>query len=287
MFNLSLKDILLGVIVAFVWGMGLVFAKGAMIDFPPILLTAFRFLVTALMLVWFVPIPKGQWWLFIAISVVAATIQYSFTFTGLQGLHAGTAAFVVQTEVPFLVLLGAILLGERTPLRTWLGVGVAFGGVALIAGEIRLGNQMMSILLVIAGAFFWAVGQTMIRRLKDVDGLTVTAWVAVLSCPQLFLTSLLLEDGHIKAISTASVDVWLTIIYLGAIMTAFGYYIWNSLIIRNPVSQIAPVLLLLPMFSAIGGFLFLGERLSLFEVVGGGIVLVGVYIVITQKTKPA
>lgn len=272
-------DVLLGAVVALLWGMGIVFAKGAMDNFPPILLMAFRFLVTSLLLIWFVPRPQGQWPLFIGISLVAATIQYSFTFTGLQGLYAGTAAFVVQLEVPLLVLLGAILLGEKVPTRTWIGISIAFVGVALIAGEIRLSNQLPSLMMVIAGAFAWATGQTMIRRLKNVDGLTVTTWVAVLACPQLFITSFLLEDGHYVAITQAGLNVWVTVIYLGVIMTALGYFIWNSLVIRNPVSQIAPVLLLLPLFSAIGGFLFLGERLSNTELLGGGIILVGVYLV--------
>lgn len=285
MVQVSTKDYLLGAVVALLWGMGIVFAKGAIEAFPPILLMAFRFLVTALVLVWFVPRPKDQWGLFVAISLIAATIQYAFTFTGLSGLLAGTAAFVIQLEVPLLVLLGALLLGERVPLKTWVGIGVAFIGVALIAGEIRLGGQLTSLIFVIMGALSWATGQTLIRRLKGKDSLTVTTWVAVLAVPQLFITSLIFEDGHVEAISNAGPMVWLTVVYLGVIMTALGYYIWNGLIIRNPVSQIAPVLLLLPMFSALGGFLYLGERPSMMELLGGGIILLGVYVVTVYKSK--
>ena len=283
--QLTLKDLLLGCLVALIWGMGIVFAKAAIDSFPPILLMAFRFLVTAVMLVWFVPRPKDQWRLFFGISLVAATIQYSLTFSGLAGLLAGTAAFVVQLEVPLLVLLGAVLLGEKVPMRTWVGITIAFIGVALIAGEIRLDTKLPSLLLVVAGGLAWATGQTMVRRLKNIDSLTITAWVAVLATPQLFLASFVIEDGHLAAVRNAGPVVWMAVIYLGVIMTALGYYIWNGLIIRNPVSQVAPVLLLLPMFSSLGGFLFLGEVPSVMEFLGGGVILIGVYLVTAVKPR--
>ena len=47
----------MGIAVALLWGMGLVFAKAAIDHFPPILLTALRFTVTALAMVWFVKPP--------------------------------------------------------------------------------------------------------------------------------------------------------------------------------------------------------------------------------------
>jgi O-acetylserine/cysteine efflux transporter len=141
---------------------------------------------------------------------------------------------------------------------------------------------LISLFLVMAGAFSWAVGQTLIRRLKNVDSLTVTTWVAVLSVPQLFLMSFIFEDGHLEAVRHASPQIWMTVLYLGAVMSALGYYIWNGLVIRNPVSQIAPTLLLLPIFSSLGGILFLGERPGPMELLGSGVILAGVYLVIVK-----
>jgi len=52
-------DIVAAVAVPIIWGMGIVVAKPAVDQFPPILLMAMRFSVSALILVWFVPIPRG------------------------------------------------------------------------------------------------------------------------------------------------------------------------------------------------------------------------------------
>lgn len=281
--GLSAADIALGVSVALVWGMGIVFAKAAIGHFPPILLMALRFSVTALALVWFVRPPLAHLRALFGISLISAALQYSLTFTGLKGLDASVAALVVQLEVPFLVLIGAVALNERPGRRKWLGIAMAFAGVMLIAGAPRVAVAWGSVALVMGGAFTWAVGQGMIRALKDIDGLTLTAWIAVCAAPQLLIMSLIVETGHIVALQSAGWVVWSAVIYLGLAMTALGYGIWYSLIRRHPVSQVAPFLLMLPVFSVLGGVLFLGETLDLRTLLGGAIVISGVAVIVIER----
>ena len=111
--RLTWLDYAMGVSVALIWGMGLVFSKAAIAHFLPVLLMAFRFSLTAMVLVWFVPMPRGQLRALFSIALISAALQYSLTFTGLKGLDAGVAALIVQLEVPFLVLVGAVALKER------------------------------------------------------------------------------------------------------------------------------------------------------------------------------
>ena len=286
-YQLKITDMLMGFSVAIVWGMGLVFAKAAIEHFPPILLMSLRFLVTALALIWFVKPPLRHLRALFWVSIVSAAIQYSFTFTGLKGLDAGVTALVVQLEVPFLTLLGALVLGEATSWRKWIGIALAFIGVGLIVGWPTEPISLVSVALVIAGGFTWAVGQIMVRRLNEIDGLTVTAWVAVFACPQLLLMSLLFESDQIEALTNAAPIVWISVAYLGLVMTALGYGIWFTLVRRHPVSMVAPFLLLLPLVSVIGGIVFLGETLSFSSVVGGTVVLAGVAsIVLERAPKP-
>ncbi len=282
--TLKPMDMLMGIAVAVTWGMGLVLAKAAIVHFPPILLMSLRFSVTALALVWFTRPPIGQLWPLFKVTLVAATVQYSLTFTGLKGLDAGVTALIVQLEVPFLTLLGAVLLHEKTGWRKWLGIALAFVGVSLIVGAPTERIALGSAALVIGGSFTWAVGQVMVRRLKDIDGLTITAWVAVLAAPQLFLMSLLFESGQWQAVKTAPPVVWVSVAYLGLIMTAFGYWLWYTLVRRHPVSQIAPFLLLLPLVSVLGGILFLGEALSWSSLIGGAVVLAGVTSILLARS---
>ena len=277
--------ILMAIAVPLIWGAGFVVAKGAINEFPPILLMAFRFLVTSLVLVWFVKPPIGQLRALFSIAIVASAIQYSLTFSGLKGLDAGFAALIVQLEVPFLVILGAILLGEKASRRKWIGIIIAFAGIGLLVGKVEFNNAWGSVTLVVAGAFTWAVGQIFVRKLKNIDGLTTTAWVAVFATPQLFVMSFIFENNQIEFITKASMSIWLAVLYLGIIMTALGYYFWNTLIRSYTIEKIAPFLLLLPVFSLIGGVLFLGEMISNAKMFGGLIVILGVAFVSLEK-KP-
>ena len=286
--RLPAADIARAVAVALIWGMGYVIAKGAMAAFPPILLMAFRFAVTAALLVWVAGPLRGNLPRLIAMSVVGAAIQYSLTFAGVSGVDAGLAALVMQLEVPFLVLLGALFLGERPGLRRWLGMAVAFAGVGLIAGQVRFEGEWIFLVMLAGGAFSWASGQVMVRGIRGMEGLAVTAWTAVLATPQLFLVSFLFEDGQAEAIAAAGPGVWAAVVYLGVVMTALGYWLWNTLLLRHEVGRVAPYLLLMPMFSVMGGVLFLGESPSIGQLAGGAVVLIGVAIItVERRPQPA
>ena len=280
-------DVLMGLAVPLVWGMGVVFAKAAIEHFPPILLMALRFSLTALVLVWFVKPPWQIMRQLVAVAFVSAAIQYSLTFNGLRGVDASTAVLVIQLEVPFLVLFGAVLLHERVGPRKWLGIAIAFAGVGLIAGEPSLGRAWGSLALLAGGAFSWALGQIMVRRLGEVGGLTMIAWVAVFAAPQLFAFSFAFERDHFAYIRSADWVVWSTVVYLGLVMTAFGYSLWYSLIGRHPVSRVGPFLLLMPVFSILGGVVLLGETLTPLVALGGVTVIAGVALIMVRRGPAA
>ncbi len=275
----------MGIAVALLWGMGVVFAKAAIGHFPPILLMAIRFTLTALALVWFVRPPWRHMGQIFAVALVSAAIQYSLTFSGLVGMDASTAVLVIQLEVPFLVLLGVVLLKEKPGARKWLGIAIAFAGVAVIVGEPRLTGASTAVALVIAGSMTWALGQIMVRRIVGVGGFTLIAWVSVFAAPQLFVMSLIFESDHIAHIASADWVVWGTVVYLGLVMTALGYGLWYTLIGRHPVNRVAPFLLLMPVFSVAGGIALLGESLTLQIAGGGAVVLLGVGFILLERAS--
>ena len=191
---------------------------------------------------------------------------------------------MIQSEAPFLVLLGWFFLGERPGPQKLLGVAIAFGGVALIAGLPDVAAAGISVLLVLSGAFMWAVGQAMIRKMcPDVGGFRLIAWVAVFASPQLFVMSLIFEGDHVRLLGEAGWVVWGTVIYLGLVMTALGYGIWYRLISAHPISLVGPFLLLLPVTTVAGGVLLLGEQVSAMVAVGGVLVLAGVGLVVFER----
>lgn len=279
-------DFLMGVTVAVTWGMGLTFAKVGMDQFPPIMLIALRFTVTALALVWFVKPPLGMMWRVFIVSFVIGTVQYSLTFTGLSGLDVSLAAIIIQMEVPFATLMAVILLGDRLGAWQTAGMAVAFAGVVVIAGQPSEQSNISSLFLMLGGTLTWAYGNILVKKLgNSLGGFQLIAWVAVFTAPQLFIVSFLLEDGHMSALANADIAGWGTVFYLGLVMTAFGYGLWFHLIAHNPVSHVMPFLLLLPVAAGAGGVLILGEAPTGRTIGGAILVLSGVALILYRQMR--
>ncbi len=280
-------DVGLAIAVAIIWGMGFVVAKAAMAHFSPILLMALRFAVTTACLAWYIRPPRALLWPLFWISLVSAALQYSLTFNGVRGIDASTAALLVQLEVPFGLLLAWLVFGDRITPKQWLGVVVAFAGAVLIVGEPKLAGDLVYAFMVIGGAFTWAVGQILVKRLGDLGGFRLISGVALWATPQLFVASWLLESDQWRQVETASLPAWAAVVYLGVVMTALAYALWYRLLGRYSVNQVMPFLLLLPVTSVIGGILFLGESLTAKIAFGGALAIGGVALITVRRRVPA
>jgi len=278
-------DILMAISVAVIWGMGFVIAKAGMTHFSPILLMALRFSLTAACLLCFFRPPPGILKKIFWISLISAALQYSLTFNGLRGIDASTAALLVQLEVPFGFIMAWLVFGDRIRPLQALGILVAFGGAVLIIGEPRLAGDLIYAFLVIGGAFTWAVGQIMIKKLGNIGGFRLLTGVALFAAPQLFIASWLLEREQLEQITTASISAWGAVIYLALVMTALGYGLWYRLLGHYSVNQVMPFLLLLPVTSVIGGIFFLGESLTIKIAFGGGLAVIGVAMITLQRSS--
>ena len=280
------RELLLALLVPLTWALGFTVAKAALDEFPPLLLMSMRFFIAGLILVWFVPIPrhclKDLFW----ISLVGSTVQYGLTFTGLSMIDASLGGIIVQLEVPFSVLLAVIIFRERPGLLRIIGMTVSFIGIALIAGKPSLSGQLEGILLTASGALVWAIGQIMYKRISSqIDGLTGIAWIGVIAAPQMLIGSMIFETGQVDALMNASWVGWASVVYLGLIMTVVGYGIWFTVLARNPVSHVMPVLLVLPVFTVLFSVLLLCERPSLEVLLGGVTILAGVSLIVFSKSN--
>lgn len=280
---MKLLDVFMAISIAVIWGMGFVVAKAGMDHFSPILLMALRFTLTSICLVWFFcpsfDLFKRLFW----IALISASIQYSLTFTGVKGIDASTSALLIQLEVPFGLITAWLFLGEKISLKQAIGMLIAFSGAILIVGEPKLSNDLISVALLIGGAFTWAVGQVMIKKLGEAGGFVLITGIALWATPQLFLSSFLLESNQLEQIKTAPIEAWLAVAYLGLIMTALAYALWYRLLGLYSVNQVMPFLLLLPLTSVLGGIFFLDESLTLKIALGGLLTLIGVAVITIQR----
>jgi len=273
---MTTRQVLLALIVPITWGFGYALTKIGMDHFSPLLLMSLRFGIAGLILVWFTKPPWGYMRDLFMVAFIGSTIQYGFTYYGLKGIDVSTASILVQLEGPILALLSTLILKERLGWPRALGMGLAFAGVVVIAGEPRLSESLDSVALVISGAAFWAIAQIMISRLKSLSGITILAWVAIIASPQMLLISLVIEKGQWHSIVSADLQDWSIVFYLSFIMTVIGYSIWYHLLRICDVSKLSPFLMLLPVSSIIAGIVLLEEQFTLTMGIGGLLIMAGV-----------
>ena len=103
--------------------------------------------------------------------------------------------------------------------------------------------------------------------------------------PQMLLASLLLDGNPLPVIAEAPVSAWLTVLYLGLVMTVIGYSAWYYVLARYPVPVVMPLLLLLPVAAILGAVSWLGEVPDSMVLVGGAVVIAGVAMVIIEPAQ--
>ena len=139
-----------------IWGLNFAVAKIGLQQLPPLLMMTLRFGLVAVFLGPFVKRPDGRWLQVFLISITLGFLHFSLMFTGLTGIDAATAAIAIQLQVPFASLLAAVFFKDMLGWRRGLGLAIAFGGVALIAGEPRLEGSLFSLFLVVLAACIWS-----------------------------------------------------------------------------------------------------------------------------------
>ena len=282
---MKLRDIFLALAVAAMFGAGVVFSKAAIGHFPPILLTAIRFTLVGLLMVWFVPIPRHRLVRIFFAALTSATISYSLVFSGLKHIDVSLMIIVVQLEIPFAALLAWLVFKDPLGWRGTLGMVIAFIGIGIIAGAPEQRTALLPVMLVMAGSLVWAWGQILIKSIGPIGGFTMIAWIAVFTGPQLFILSWIFEDNQLEAVRNAPMIVWIAVAYLVIVMTAMGYASWYSLLGRYDVSQVIPFMLLVPIVTILGGVVVLGEELTPARVVGGILVIAGVAAMTIRKRR--
>ena len=284
---MKIQDIFIALLVPVVLGFGFVIAKPAMQYFPPYLLMGIRFTIPALILVWWIPLPKGLYFDLFKVSLIGSTLQYGLTYTGLNIIDASSAVLLVQLEVPFGIIIAFFLLKEIPTIKNIVGLIIAFIGVFILTGAPNLEGKYIGVLLTISGAFTWALGAVMAKPLsKKIGAFALMTWLCVFSGPMLLLVSLIFDGNPMQYILHANLNSWLTVIFLGFVMQPIGYAAWYYVLKKYPVNKVMPVLLILPVTGLITSIFLLGEDPPKQVFLGGLVIISGVgMILFTSSNK--
>lgn len=279
------RHLALGVLVAIIWGVNFVAIDLGLGDTPPLVLVAFRFLLVAVPLVFFVPRPDASWRVIVGIGLFMSAGQFGLLFTAMHlGLPAGLAAVVLQCQMIFTLIIGALVLRER-PTRMQLG-GAAVGVIGL--GVVALGRfeaapglaAVVPMLICVAAGLSWAVGNVISRSASGASGFGIVVWSALVVPLPVLAMSLVLDGPAVVGDAFATIG-WQTIAsvaYTAVLASLVGYTIWNMLLGRYPAAMVAPFALLAPPVGLAAAAVVLGEVPNALELAGSVLLVGGVAV---------
>jgi len=283
---MKFRDILLALCAPLLLGFGFAIAKPAMQQFPPFLLMGLRFTIAALILIWWFPIPRGLLKNLFIVSFIGGTLTYGLVYMGLNSVDASSSTLLIQTEVPFGVIIAYFLFKEKPGIKNIVGIVIAFFGLFVLLGAPNLQGKLIGVLLLLSGAFTWSLGMVMAKPIsKKIGGFAVTAWVCLFSGPMLLLGSFIFDGNTINYFLSANFHGWLIVAYLSLIMQPLAYGTWYHVIGRNPIHKVLPVMLLLPLTGLSTAIFLLGEEPTKQVFIGGAIILFGIGMILFSKPK--
>lgn len=274
-----------------VWGASFIATKVALQDISPVSVVWLRFSMGVLILGAAVAmrrqfaLPKrGEWAYFALLGFLGITFHQWLQSNGLQTSEAGTTAWIVATTPVFMALLGRVVLKERLGWLKITGIFLAFAGVLLVVSKGDLSSVSVGRFgapgdrLILVSAVNWAVFSVLSRRgLKSYPAGLMMFYV--MSLGWLFTSLLFFAGGNTAEISNLTFNGWLGIAFLGIFCSGLAYIAWYDALQALSAAQTGVFLYIEPLVAVVVAFFVLGEPVTVVSLIGGGVILLGVWLV--------
>lgn len=220
---------------------------------------------------------------FVGISVYHLSLNY-----GEQFVSAGAASLIIATIPIFVVILAKIFLAEKIDLRIILGIIIAMAGVAVISlwgnphTEIKidyLSGALAVVLAAFVGAIYTIAGKKMLTRYNP---LSLTAYAFLIGNLGLIF---FLSPSFFEEVLELSFITWASVLFLAFFPTVIAYSLWYAALEVKQASEISVYLYVTPVIATLLGTVFLQEQLTFFYILGGALVLIGLYFVNKERRK--
>ncbi len=272
-------------VIGALWGSAFPVTRLAATEMPPFAFSFVRGAIAAVaLLLWaravggLTPLRGG----FVRNGLIIGTsngwLPNILTAAALATLAAASAALIQSTAPLFVALLAALVLPEERPTRrTFAGLAVGFAGIAVILGPdaVSGGATLLAGAMMLATALSYAAGTVYVRRYRPGSPIALSAGQQVFAAIGAGLLSLAFDA---PGSYDQPASIWAAVLWVGILSSAVPLTMFLSLIQKARVTDAAMQGYLQPVFAALVSAPLLGEVLDVRILLGGAVVLLGVWL---------
>ena len=282
------RAIILFAALGIAWGIPYLLIKVAVAELDPAMVVLGRCALGALILLPLafarrqVLVVLKRWRPLLAYTVIEIVVPWFFLSTAEQKLPSSTAGLLI-TAVPLVGVVVAVAFGRpaRLSLGNWLGIVAGMLGVAALVGLDVSGSDLIAVAEIAVVVVCYAVGPAILSRwMSDLPGVGVVA-VSLAIAALIYLP--FVAATHAFPTRVPSLPVILSIVALAAVCSAAAFLIMFALIAEIGPMRMTTITYVNPAVAIAAGALVLGERITVWTVVGFVLVIGGAYLVTRHR----
>jgi len=276
-------------IMSFIWGLNFTVIKSAMRYFSPMPFNAIRFtMASALLLIFLkireksISIRREDLKTFILLALIGNSLYQVLFINGIYRTTAGNSSLLLATTPIFVALISYALNIEKIAKRVWQGIFLSFAGIALLilGSERTVAFALQNIigdLLILAGTICWSIYTVLSRpMLQRYSSLKLTALTIAMGTPPIIIFAI--PSLNTQNWSNIPVEAWTGLVYSAVLAIALGYTIWYTGVSQIGSAQTSIYEYLITLIAIATAWIFLSEIMTLIQVVGAVLVLLGLYL---------
>jgi O-acetylserine/cysteine efflux transporter len=282
------KHLALALLVTFIWGINFPITKIGLNSIDPFVLTGIRFMLAAIPLVFLIRRPSVHFGYVAAYGLIFGVGMWGAINYGIAaGVAPGIASLIIQLSAFFTMFWGALLFRETLRPAQWIGAVVVLFGLCGIFVAQKGAHQVLGISLIVLSAIAWSVGNVIIKKSGVKEIFSFMVWASLFPPLPLLLGTWIMQGERPFLMSWQNMDetAFFSLLFQVYLATHFSYWGWNSLMKLYPVSTVAPLSLMIPVFGIATSILLVGEQLHPVEMVSIVVVIVGLAIGIYRRSN--
>jgi drug/metabolite transporter (DMT)-like permease len=294
--RLDLTSALLLLFLSVLWGASFLFAKIAVGAIPVFVALAARVMIGAASLGLYLIVTRHElprelriWRMFLFMGVFNNAIPFALLFWAQTEITAGLGA-ILNAMTPIFTLIVAHFLtrDEKITRDKLIGIGIGFCGVAVLVGPSLLldpGRAALAKVACIVASVSYGFASVFGRRFarEGVSPLSATFGQIVTSSLVIFPIALFFHP--VATLAAAPVEVYLALLGLGIVSTAFAYVLFYKILARAGATNVSLVTLLVPVSATILGALVLDETLTPMQGLGMALISIGLLVMDGRAVK--